>query len=212
MIPIQTRSRHKGCAASARRQAARHSVSAPWWTAISLTTRTYYETTATLWSGSSLWRVLPQNFHRSRWAPVAPASSKAPPRRRNPCRTSAGASRCASACSHSARRSSGHTRHRGPGEHPREPYDEEATYDDRRFHPRRIRAIVASSGRPSHQRSRAWRNGLFASSAAIEKSVAHDRNFMSSGEPKIEWSDDPTIAFTVFVQSSSLDPRTGWAR
>jgi hypothetical protein len=48
-----------------------------------------------------------------------------------------------------------------------------------------ISANVCSSGRPSHQRSRAWRNGLSGSSAARENRVMHDRNFRSSGDPKI---------------------------
>ena len=55
-----------------------------------------------------------------------------------------------------------------------------------------LRVFLASSGRPSHQGSRAWPNRLLAFSAATEDSVAHDRNFMSSGEPKIALSDVPT--------------------
>jgi hypothetical protein len=44
---------------------------------------------------------------------------------------------------------------------------------------------VCGSRCAPHQRSRAWRNGLSASSAASENNVMHDRNFRSSGEPKI---------------------------
>jgi hypothetical protein len=74
------------------------------------------------------------------------------------------------------------------------------------------RASVRSSGRPSHHRSSVRRKGLSSSPAASANSVAHERNFMSSGEPKIAWSDAVSLSRTVRVQRSSRAPNTGWAR
>jgi hypothetical protein len=40
----------------------------------------------------------------------------------------------------------------------------------------------------------------------------HDRNFISSGEPKIAGRDELSLAITIPVQRWSLGPSAGWGR
>ena len=53
--------------------------------------------------------------------------------------------------------------------------------------------------------------GYCSPPASRANSVAHDRNFMSSGELKMAWSDGASLSSTVLVQRSSA-ARTGWTR
>jgi len=47
---------------------------------------------------------------------------------------------------------------------------------------------------------------------ARANSVMHERNFRSSGDPKIAWMDELSLSSTISVHSSSLGPSTGCAR
>ena len=75
-----------------------------------------------------------------------------------------------------------------------------------------ISARVLSSLRPSQKMSSALSNRLSPRPAAREKSVMDERNFMSSGEPKMSCALLSVCPSTSLTHWRSRCPRRGWAR
>jgi len=69
-------------------------------------------------------------------------------------------------------------------------------------------ASVFSSGRPPKKRASACSNSGSAGATAANK-VMLERNFKSSGVPKMSWALLPRVARTSAVHSRSRGPRSG---
>jgi hypothetical protein len=70
-------------------------------------------------------------------------------------------------------------------------------------------SVVRSSTVPLQKRWSAWQKTLLVCRDASANKVIEERNFMSSGEPKIALSERPSIASTRCVHVMSRGPSSG---